>query len=599
MKFRTKFLLIYLGTALLVTAILAAGFFYYGENRVRQSFNRELLVQTRLIARSAAEFVPVRATPGLTGLVREAARVSGARVTVVAADGRVIADSAADYRRMENHGGRPEIKAALTGKAKASERFSRTLKQKLVYLAYPLRHQGQIYGALRLARNQAELERLISRLRLVIFGGVLLTVLFPLGFGVALMDRTTKPILELQRMAAAIAKGDLSVRVRLFGSDELAELGLVFNKMAQQLADSFATIHDEKHKLEIILENMTDGIVALDRDLKIKLANPAARTILGIAALNIEDRPIMEVVLNHHLLEMLQEVNLQQTVSESELQLRFPTDKQLQVFLAPLPDQTGRLFGSIMVLRDLTRIRRLERVRQDFVANVSHELRTPIASIKAMAETLLRGAWQDKAVCSRYLEAINNESDRLTNLINDLLALAKLDAKTAVRQATVDLWELVMEVKEQFTPDTDAAPRLEVIALAAPLPLVDGNRDQLKQVLINLVDNAFKYTPSGGQIRISAWAEPGLVKVAVADTGMGIPPEDLGRIFERFYRVDKAHSREVGGTGLGLAIVKHIVESHGGRVEVESSLNRGSVFSFSVPYSEGGRQEVKSLSVKA
>jgi two-component system phosphate regulon sensor histidine kinase PhoR len=143
-----------------------------------------------------------------------------------------------------------------------------------------------------------------------------------------------------------------------------------------------------------------------------------------------------------------------------------------------------------------------------------------------------------------------------------------------------------VEVKEQFTPDTDAGPRLEVIAQAAPLPLVDGNRDQLKQVLINLVDNAFKYTPSGGQIRISAWAEPGLVKVAVADTGMGIPPEDLGRIFERFYRVDKAHSREVGGTGLGLAIVKHIVESHGGRVEVESSLNRGSVFSFSVPCSE-------------
>jgi two-component system phosphate regulon sensor histidine kinase PhoR len=586
MKFRTKLLIIYLCTAILVTVVLAACFFYYGENRVRHSFNRQLLVQTRLIAQNAAEFVPAGANPGLTALVREAARVSGARVTVVAANGRVLADSAADYRQMENHGGRPEIKAALTGTPESSYRFSRTLKQKLVYLAYPIRHQGRICGALRLARNQAELERLVTHLRLVIFGGVLLTVLFPLGFGVALMDRITKPILELQRMALGIAKGDLSVRVRLFGSDELADLGLVFNTMAQQLADSFATIHEEKHKLEIILENMADGIVALDRDLKIKLANPAARTILGIEALNIQDRPIMEAVLNHHLLEMLREVNLQQTVYESELQLRFPTDKQLQVFLAPLPDQSGRLFGSIMVLRDLTQIRRLERVRQDFVANVSHELRTPITSIKAMTETLLRGAWQDEAVFLRYLEAINNESDRLTNLINDLLALAKLDAKTAVRKETVDLWELVVEVKERFALDTETAPRLEVIAPTAPLPLVDGNRDQLKQVLINLLDNAFKYTPSGGQIRISAWAEPGMVKVAVADTGIGIPPEDLDRIFERFYRVDKAHSREVGGTGLGLAIVKHIVESHGGRVEVESSLNRGSVFSFSVPCSE-------------
>jgi two-component system phosphate regulon sensor histidine kinase PhoR len=583
MKWRTKILIFYIITAILITSVLAICFFKYGENRVRHFLYQEHLIQAKLIAQSVTTLSRFGSSPELSAVVRQAARDSGDRVTVVTAKGTVIADSAVDFHKMENHWRRPEIQATLKGEIGSLYRYSQTLGQNLIYVAYPLRRQGKIIGALRLARKQAELEQLLVRLRLIIFGGIALTLFFPLGLGVAGMNRITKPILELQRMALRIAKGDLSARVRFFGNDELADLGLVFNGMVQQLSDSFATIYDEKRKLEVILENMADGIIVIDCALKIKLVNPAAQMILGINPGDVQGRPMIEAVFNHHLLELIQEVNLHQEVFESELTLRFPTDKQLQVFLAPLKDQAGMLFGSIAVLHDLTQIRRLERVRQDFVANVSHELRTPITAIKAMTETLLRGAWQDHTVFRRYLEAINNESDRLSNLINDLLALTKLDAKIEVKKEPVDLGALIAEVQERFASVEGPAPTLEIIPLTVPLPLAVGNRDQLKQVVINLVDNAFKYTPPGGLIQISVWPEGEMIKVAVADTGIGISLEDQNRIFERFYRVDKARSRRIGGTGLGLSIVKHIVESHGGRVEVESSLNRGSVFSFTVP----------------
>jgi two-component system phosphate regulon sensor histidine kinase PhoR len=583
MKFRTKILILYIVTATLITSILAVCFFRYGESRVRHSLDNELLIQAKLVAQTVAALGQMKSCPKLSVLARQAAREFGGRVTIVTPNGTVIADSATDYRKMENHAGRPEIKAALSGVSGSYYRYSRTLARNLIYVAYPIRSRGVTVGALRLARDQADLERLLVNLRLIIFGGIALTLFFPLGLGVVMMNRITKPILELQRMASGIAKGDLNARVRLFGSDELADLGLVFNGMAQQLSESFATIHDEKSKLEVILENMADGIIVINRDLKITLANRSAQVMLGIQPDDTEDRTIIEAVLNHHLLELIQDVNLHQEVFESELALRFPVEKQLQVFLAPLKDQAGVFFGSIVVLHDLTQIRRLERVRQDFVANVSHELRTPISAIKAMTETLLRGAWRDNTVFLRYLESINNESDRLSNLINDLLALAKLDVKPEIKKEPVDLGVLIAEVKERFAPTEKAAPQLEVVSPPKPLPLVSGNRDQLKQVLINLLDNAFKYTPSKGQIRVSAWQEGEMVKIAVADSGMGIPLEEQSRIFERFYRVDKAHSREIGGTGLGLSIVKHIVESHGGRIEVKSSPNRGSVFSFTVP----------------
>ena len=582
MKFRTRLFLFYISGVGLMTVLLAAYFINFEENRVRASTEANLLIQTKLIAAKVAG-EGIENNPLLNKTVSEAARETEARVTVIDSNGKVWGDSTEDPAGMGNHRDRPEISRALSGETGTARRRSETLGRDLIYIAYPVKADGRISGVVRLAKDQQELNRFLLRLRLIIILSVLMVAFFALFCGRMIVRRFTDPINELQRVALRYAQGDLIERVRYFGRDELADLGMAFNNMAQRLAESFTMLEAEKRKLEVIMETLSDGILVVDRELKIMMINGAAETILGVGARNVQGRPVMEVVLNHHLVDLIQEVNSREQALESELNLYYPQNRQLQVLLAPLKDETGILAGSVVALHDISQFRHLERVRQDFVANVSHELRTPIATMKALAETLLAGAKRDEATLVRYLAGINQECDRLGNLINDLLDLAKLDTKPEINRELFDLVELLTEVREGFLPTTDPAPDLILELPASNLPQVLANRGQIKQVVLNLLDNAFKYTPATGQIRLSAYQDGDWIKVVVADTGIGIPQEELGRIFERFYRVDKARSRAKGGTGLGLSIVKHIVEGHGGKVEVESRLNQGSVFSFTLP----------------
>lgn len=587
MKFRTRLFLFYIIGIGLMTILWASYFIHFEENRVRDSWREHELIQAKLVAANFTDWAQFKDPRKVSSTVARIAKEADGRITVVDTEGKVLGDSSEDYTKLPNHSDRPEIRAALSGRIGMITRFSDTLKQRLIYVAYPLRMKGKIIGVVRIAKEQSALNSLLLRLRIVIISGIIITAILTLIFGALIMRRLSEPILDLKRLALRISRGDLSARVRYFGDDEVAELGLAFNNMAEKLADSFSVIKDEKRKLEAILENLVDGILVIDRDLKIVLVNRAAQDILGLSSSNIQGRPVLEVVLNHHLMNLIQEVNLSGQAFESELFLYYPDNKQIQVFLAPLKDDDGNLAGSIVVLNDLTKLRQLERVRQDFVANVSHELRTPITSVKAMAETLINGAWKDQAMLDRYLQAIDQESDRLSNLINDLLDLAKLDSNVEASKEPFDFIQLITEVQERFI-NTNSENGLFALDLPdSDLPEVEANRDRIKQVLINLLDNAFKYTPSGGQVRLSAWLENERLKVAVADNGIGIPKDDLGRIFERFYRVDKARSREKGGTGLGLSIVKHIVESYGGKIEVESSLHQGSVFTFTLPIHRG------------
>ncbi len=585
MKFRTRLFLYYIIGIGLMTILWAAYFIYFEENRVRASWREHELIQAKLVAANFTEEAQLKNPQKVAGTVERIAKEADGRITVVDIVGKVLGDSSEDYTRLPNHSDRPEIRAALSGQIGTAARYSDTLKERLIYVAYPLKMEGKIVGVVRIAKTQRALNLLLLRIRIIIISGIIITALLALVFGALIMHRLSEPVLDLKSLALRISKGDLSARVRYFGDDEVAELGVAFNKMTEKLADSFSVIKDEKRKLEAILENLVDGILVIDRDLKIILVNRAAQDILGLSSSNIQGRPVLEVILNHHLMDLIREVNFSKQAFESELFLYYPKNKQIQVFLAPLKDDDGNMAGSIVVLNDLTKLRQLERVRQDFVANVSHELRTPITSVKAMAETLLGGAWQDQAMLKRYLEAIDQESDRLSNLINDLLDLAKLDSNIEASKEPFDLIKLINEVQDRFVNTNTENGRLNLDLPGSDLPKVEANRDRIKQVLINLLDNAFKYTPAGGEIRLSVWfdRESGRIKVAVADQGIGIPKEDLGRIFERFYRVDKARSREKGGTGLGLSIVKHIVESYGGKVEVESSLYEGSVFTFSLP----------------
>jgi two-component system, OmpR family, phosphate regulon sensor histidine kinase PhoR len=582
MKFRTKLFLFYIIAVGLITFFITAYFINFEESTVRRSLHENLLIQAKLIAVSFNDEAQLKNPNQAAEIVAKISKATDARITVVNLDGTVLGDSVEDYRKMANHLDRPEIKDALSGRISSTAHYSKTTKQNLIYLAYPLRINGKLVGAVRVSRSQHELNLLLLRLKGLIIGGIAFTTIFGIILGVFAMGRFTKPIQELQRLVVAISQGNLSQRVKFFGHDDLAGLGRTLNNMAEKLSSSFTTIRDEKRKLEVILENLVDGILVIDPGLRIILANPAARAMLGINNKNIQGRPILEAFLNHHLLELIQEVNRHQAPLESELTLYYP-HKQFQVLLAPLKEETGVLVGSIIVLHDLTLLRRLERVRQDFVANVSHELRTPITSIKAMTETLLGGAIGDQEISMRYLRAVDQDCDRLTNLINDLLALAMLDSKVKVTQELFDPVELINEVKERFLTIPGQTPLFEIDLPEDQLPNVYANRDQMRQVLINLLDNAFKYTPPRGKVVVIIRQDGDWLEVAVKDTGIGIPQTDLARIFERFYRVDKGRSREMGGTGLGLSIVKHIVESHGGKVEVESTLNQGSTFSFTIP----------------
>jgi two-component system phosphate regulon sensor histidine kinase PhoR len=583
MKFRTRLFLIYFIVSTFITVFLSVYFINFEEKRAFQALHEQLLIDAELIADLVNDPEVLQNSTTMAKLVSKLAGQTKMRLTVIAPNGKVLGDSAHDYTRMPNHSDRPEIKLALSGREGFITRYSLTLREYLIYVAYPVTVNRQVIGVVRVAKSQEQVRQMMLRIRLLLSGGILLITILTICLGWLVVSRITKPIRELQYLATRMSEGDLSGRVKFFGQGELADLGQAFNKMAERLADSFAVIGTEKRKLEVIMANLADGILVIDRELRIILANPSAQSMLGLDTGLSQGRTILEAVLNHHLLDLIVKVTQSQTPIESELVLYHPHHKQLQVFLAPLNDETGILTGSIVVLHDLTQLRRLERVRQDFVANVSHELRTPITAIKAMTETLLGGGWQNSEMLLRYLRATDQESDRMANLINDLLALARLDSKAEVIIEPFDLVDLITEVKERFITINLPVPAFKVELPPGPLPLVNANRDQIKQVLINLLDNAFKYTPAGGKITLSVQSVGERLKITVADTGIGIPSDDLERIFERFYRVDKARSREEGGTGLGLSIVKHIVENYGGRVEVESTLNQGSVFRFTVP----------------
>jgi two-component system phosphate regulon sensor histidine kinase PhoR len=588
MKFRTRLFLYYCIGVLSVTLVLAAYFIRLEEGQVRRATNERLLAQAGLIGENLVENGRLKNELELQRLIARVAVISRLRVTVVTPDGRVLGDSAQDYRRMPNHNDRPEIKIALQGKNGYAIHFSNTLGQNQVYVARPLYIQQRIVAVVRLSESEAELAALIFRLKALVLSGIGLTAILAVGCGWLITQQLVKPIHDLQNGVNRVGRGDLTIRLRTFGPDELGELGQAFDDMAQRLSASFQQLEAEKQKLEIIMENLADGIMLLDPNLKVLLANESICKLLELDRVHLMGRPAFEVILNHRLLDLIREASRSGRESESELIPSHLQQRHLLVLLTPLRTPESTVFsGTLMVLRDRTELRRLERVRQDFVANVSHELRTPITTIKAMSETLLGGAWQESEMLLRYLRATDQECDRLASLVDDLLILAKLDSKPEFRREPFDLVKLVREVKERFTPLQGKTPNFE-IKLPEELPKVDGNRDQIKQVLINLLDNAFKYTPADGEIRISAWREGDFVKSVVADTGMGIPAAELSRIFERFYRVDKARSRELGGTGLGLSIVKHIVELHGGKVEVESSPGRGSVFSFTIPVATVG-----------
>jgi len=508
------------------------------------------------------------------------------RVSVIGMDGRLLGDSGLTPELLlaaDNHAGRPEVADALRNGFGTSRRFSHTLRRQMLYMAAPF-GKGEVSGVLRFSVPERQAASLGRRGVNVAGAGLILILFSSLFITFVTSVYVSRPLVSISRTAELMAKGDLSRKALVNSGDEIGDLAASLNSLAEEIKGRIDGISSEKAKLDAVLASMFEGLVVTDEQEKVVLMNPSLRRLFSVKE-DPQGSKLIEVLRNIAVQEMADKIILEkERLVTGEIRVFVPEEKVLRVNCVPII-RRGRLEGAVMVFHDITELRRLEKVRQDFVANVSHELRTPLSSIKGYAETLLDGAVEDKGHAREFIGIIHQESDRLANLINDLLDLARIESgNMELSKAPFDVLAVAKRAVESMGGQARAKSiKLGITAFSGVLPLAVGDEFGFRQVLTNLLDNALKYTPEGGGVTISVEAAGGFLQVNVADTGIGISPADIPRIFERFYRVDKARSREAGGTGLGLSIVKHIVQAHGGRVWVESAPGSGSVFSFTIP----------------
>jgi two-component system phosphate regulon sensor histidine kinase PhoR len=517
---------------------------------------------------------------------------SGARVTVIDTAGRVLADSAHDPETMENHAQRPEIVQAYSSGAGQSVRHSTTLGRDLVYRAVRYQPPAGPPVVIRMALPLAQIDLSLAELRRRLFSASLVMLLLGGAASLVYFRVFAARVERLKDFSRRVAAGDFRPLPAERARDELAELADTLNETARRLDGTIRSLSGERHRSSAILRSMVEGVAVIDAGEKIVFSNRAFSEILSLDPAAIEGRPVIEVVRHSDLLGLIRRALAGEEGLQNDIALGIVHPRNFAVTAAPVQaleatataGGDGKPAGAVVVLHDVSELRRLERVRQDFVANVSHEFKTPLTAIQGFAETLLGGALEDPRSNRRFLEIIREHAVRLARLTDDLLKLARIEAgKLEVQFSAVSVLELVERCAETTLLKASRKRIVLEIDVPAELPAVRGDAMLLREVLQNLLDNAIQYTPEGGRIHVSATAGEREVILTVADTGIGIPLADQVRIFERFYRVDAARSREAGGTGLGLSIAKHIVETHGGRLWVISEVGHGSAFSFSIP----------------
>jgi two-component system phosphate regulon sensor histidine kinase PhoR len=574
--------------ALLLGVLVAVDFF--AERALRRDSERATFVQLATIARFAKVRAPVfpslaSAEPeNVKALNRWAAEVGsgGARVTVIRADGQVLADSQSEAQSMENHAGRPEIQEALAKGQGRSVRRSVTLRRDFLYYAVRQDVAGGPPIVLRFAIPLEIAEQALGLFRRSLWLASLVILLVS-GVAALLVSRGFSDRVErLREFSRRVAEGDFRPLPGDGSGDALEMLGSSLNQTASRMDRTIRTLTEERNLSSAILGSMVEGVAVVNGAERLVFANQGFADILELDVPPRSGSALVEIVRQTELIEAVRHVLAGQPRVEAEI----VTGTLRQHFFAATVAavRAGETSGAVVVLHDITELRKLERVRRDFVANVSHEFKTPLTAIQGFSETLLAGAIDDPQNRERFLGIILEHSRRLARLTDDLLKLSQMDAdrlELEIRRLSVaELIESCLETAQHRAAEKD----IQVYAShSADLPDIMGDRRRLAEILQNLLDNATQYTLAGGRITLTAESRDADVVFTVSDTGIGIPKADQSRIFERFYRVDAARSREAGGTGLGLAIAKHLVEVHGGRIWVESEIGQGSQFNFSVP----------------
>ena len=540
-------------------------------NSVRSSLSDEARLLVRLVSRDMLS----GPSPQLQRLVQDMAGETGIRITLVDTDGTVLADSSGDPSSMDNHARRPEILATASAGEASDLRFSATTHEDMLYFARRIDLDGRTFF-MRLAVDVAGLRQELTVLYLQVALAAVIVVTASGLLAYFLARRQTRPLLELTRVAGQIAAGQLAVRTSTTEGGEVGELAGAVDRMADSLSGLLAQADRDKAELLAILSSMSDGVVATDTSQRIVLMNDAAAATLDAQTIEPIGRFLWEVAREEPIVKAAPRVLAGEQRLVVHLGPRLGRHWDVTMCRYPL---TGSPAGLVMVLHETTESVRYQEMRKEFVANVSHELRTPLSVIKGFIETLRDGAIHDPVRGPQYLATIEKHAGQLGNLVNDLLELSRLEGQSELpRRTMVDVAACVRRAADLLAPAAQLKNQAVTVDLAAHLPPVPGSADYIERAVSNLLDNAIKYTPEGGSIRVAGRAANGSVMIEVADTGIGIPEADIPRIFERFYRVDRSRSRDMGGTGLGLSIVKHIASVHGGTVEVTSRLGRGSTF---------------------
>jgi two-component system phosphate regulon sensor histidine kinase PhoR len=582
-KFHWKLTLIYF--ALFLASFSVAGKLlspvllnYFEENE-----KKHLTLESQLVYIAISPHLEKNELLELDKQVKEMGNNLAVRITVIGSEGQALAESKMDINQLGYHGDRPEVKAALAGRTSFSIRDSSTLGYSMLYMAKPAKLAGGATGVLRLAIPMTNILQSVSQVKRLIIGGTGIALALSTIMAFFIAGRFTEPIRELTGVAQQLTKGNFQARVKVRTNDELGYLSRTLNHMAGSLQEKIEQISTEKHKITAILSSMVDGVVALDQTGRIMLVNQAAEKLFGHQEAEVVGKYILSLVRNNKVEELVSHVVASREKIGDEFKITAESDMILRFHGAPITSDADQIQGVVLVFRDITGLRKLEQMRAEFVANVSHELKTPLTSIKGFVETLLDGAMEEPEVSRRFLGIISKETDRLHRLIADLLSLGHIEApRYEIAYQEVDLEQTVNKTMAILAPQAATRGIDLSIEIAPDLPKVIMEEDLLGQVILNLTENAIKYTLAGGQVLVKARQEENRVVVEVKDTGIGIPAEALPRIFERFYRANKARSREIGGTGLGLSIVKHILERYEQKITVASTLGQGSIFTFTL-----------------
>jgi two-component system phosphate regulon sensor histidine kinase PhoR len=607
---------------LIVTPLLVIVLELYLSNVIKKNYIEKLKGSLVSQARLIADRIPF-SQDNLDDFCRRFKDKTGARVTIIDSSGRVQGDSDEPSAQMENHADRPEIRDADISEVGSSTRFSNTIKRDLFYLAIPIDGDAG-KGFIRLSVPLEDVETAVNKIRMRIIIGSLVALFIVILIGLLQTRRITKSIEDITSFSQDVAAGNFRRRLFLEEKGELGELGKNIGNMAQELDNRLKQREREKTVIEAILNNMTDGLILTDTKGRIVLSNAAIKNFFSIDS-SIEGKTLIEVFRKAELIEVIDGVVEGKEKISREVEVTYPKELYIMVNASPFysDDKGEEISGVILTIHDITRLKKLEDIRKDFVANVSHEIRTPIAAIKGFSETLLEGALDDRENAQRFLETIRNHSERLNSLVSDLLTLSRIElGDITLDKKGVNLDSVVDTVFATLKEKAEKKGLYLKKDISDGAQEIMADRDRLIQILLNLVDNGIKFTEEGGvtvkaqssrpsphtggfaeenespeetksKIQNHEDKNPSLVtthqpsgdffEILIEDTGIGIPKKHLSRLGERFYRVDRARSRDLGGTGLGLAIVKHLIKAHGWEMEIESTEEKGTTVRLILP----------------